>query len=51
MKKEKIWKKIKEKGKYIKQKWKEIAKKHNLEIEVFGIDSIPQFKFKKIIIF
>ena len=47
MKKEKTWKIIEEKGKYIKKKWKEIAKNHNLEIEIFGINSIPQFKFKK----
>ena len=47
MRKEKTWKKIEEKGKYIKKKWKEIAKNHNLEIEIFGINSIPQFKFKK----
>ena len=46
MKKGQIWKKIKIKGQYIKKKWMEIAKKNNLKIDVFGIDSIPQFKFK-----
>ena len=32
--------------KILKFKWQEIAKKNNIEIEIFGKDSIPQFKFK-----
>lgn len=46
MKSKKIFRNIKETGKKIKSKWLEIAKKNNVEIEVFGKDSIPQFKFK-----
>ena len=46
MKSKKIFRNIKEIGKKIKSKWLEIAKKNNVEIEVFGKDSIPQFKFK-----
>jgi len=47
MKKRETWKIIKNKGKYIVKNWKNIAKKNNLDIEISGIDSIPQFKFKK----
>ena len=27
--------------------WNKIAKKNNIEIEIFGLESIPQFKFLK----
>ena len=47
MKKKKTWKLIKSKGLYLKSKWRKISKKNNLDIEIFGLDSIPQFKFKK----
>ena len=30
----------------IKKNWSRIAKKNNIDIEIFGKDSIPQFKFK-----
>ena len=46
MKSKKIFSSIKKIGKEIKSKWIEIAKKNNIEIEIFGKDSIPQFKFK-----
>jgi len=47
MRKNKTWKKIKDKGHYIIKEWKKLAKKNNIEIETFGIESIPQFKFKE----
>ena len=46
MKSKNVFNQIKEIGKKIKSKWFEIAKKNNIEIEIFGKDSIPQFKFK-----
>ena len=46
MKSKKVFEQIKKIGKTIKTKWFEIAKKNNIEIEIFGKDSIPQFKFK-----
>ena len=46
MKSKKIFSSIKKIGKEIKSKWIEIEKKNNIEIEIFGKDSIPQFKFK-----
>tara|TARA_Y100000389_G_scaffold191064_1_gene216630 strand:- start:221 stop:1525 length:1305 start_codon:yes stop_codon:yes gene_type:complete len=42
----KPWKKIKKMGIYIKKRWVDIAKKNNIEIEVFGLDALPGFKFK-----
>ena len=42
----KIFSQIKKIGKDIKSRWLKYAKKNNIEIEVFGKDSIPQFKFK-----
>jgi glutamate-1-semialdehyde aminotransferase len=42
----KPWKKIKKMGIYIKKRWLDIAKKNNIEIEVFGLDALPGFKFK-----
>ena len=47
MKKKGIFEFVKNTGKDIKSKWQEIAKKNKIEIEIFGKDSIPQFKFKK----
>ena len=46
MKKKKVFKSIKKIGKNIKKNWSRIAKKNNIDIEIFGKDSIPQFKFK-----
>ncbi len=46
MKSKKIFRLIKKIGKDIKYRWLEIAQKNNIEIEIFGKDSIPQFKFK-----
>ena len=46
MKSKNVFKQIKDIGKKIKSKWSEIAKKNNVDIEIFGKDSIPQFKFK-----
>ncbi len=48
MKKKKIFLNIKKTGRDIKSKWLLYAKKNNIQIEVFGKDSIPQFKFKKL---
>ena len=42
----KPWKKIKKMGTYIKKRWLDIAEKNNIEIEVFGLDALPGFKFK-----
>jgi glutamate-1-semialdehyde 2,1-aminomutase len=47
MKKKGIFELVKNTGKDIKSKWQEIAIKNKIEIEIFGKDSIPQFKFKK----
>jgi len=47
MKKNKTWTKIRHKGKYIIDQWTRISKKNNINIKIFGIDSIPQFKFEK----
>ena len=47
MRKKKIFSQIKKIGKDIKSRWLKSAKKNNIEIEVFGKDSIPQFKFKE----
>ena len=47
MKKNKTYLTIKKIGLFIKKSWAKLAKRNNIEIEIFGIDSIPQFKFKK----
>ena len=46
MKKRQVFKSIKKIGKNIKKNWSRIAKENNIDIEIFGKDSIPQFKFK-----
>ena len=46
MKKKQVFKSIKKIGRDIKKNWSRIAKKNNIDIEIFGKDSIPQFKFK-----
>tara|TARA_B110000967_G_scaffold50952_1_gene52063 strand:- start:268 stop:1569 length:1302 start_codon:yes stop_codon:yes gene_type:complete len=45
MKEKKVFESVIKIGKNIKLKWYEIAKKHSIEIKIFGKDSIPQFKF------
>ena len=42
----KPWKKINKIGNYIKRKWTELARINNIEIEVFGLDAMPGFRFK-----
>jgi glutamate-1-semialdehyde 2,1-aminomutase len=42
------WKIISSKGKYIKKKWLEISKLNDVPIEVFGLDAMPSFRFKKL---
>lgn len=46
MNKNKSWKKIKQKGKYIKNKWSTLAKKNNLNFTIFGLDALPGFTIK-----
>ena len=41
----KPWKEINRIGKYVKKNWLKIAKKNKIEIEVFGLDAMPGFKF------
>jgi len=46
MEKESSWKKIPKVGRKIKEDWKRLAKKHDLSIDLFGIDSLPSFSFR-----
>ncbi len=46
MKKTKSWIKITKLGKLIKKKWKLLAKRNHLDIDIMGLDQIPLFKFK-----
>ncbi|MDC3126706.1 aminotransferase class III-fold pyridoxal phosphate-dependent enzyme [Candidatus Pelagibacter sp.] len=47
MKRIKSWNRTSLMGKFIKKKWKEISKKHSIDIIINeGIDSIPSFDFK-----
>ena len=43
MEKEKSWDKISKLGKLIKKQWLELSKKHEISLEVFGLDAIPLF--------
>lgn len=43
MNKLRSWEKISKKGKIIKKKWREIAKKYEIDLKIRGISSIPQF--------
>ena len=45
MKKIKSWKKISNTGRKIKKAWKLLSKKHDLKIEIKGIDPMPTFDF------
>ncbi|MDC0417219.1 aminotransferase class III-fold pyridoxal phosphate-dependent enzyme [Candidatus Pelagibacter sp.] len=47
MRKKKSYKYITKMGRYIKKSWLKLAKKNHLEIEISGIDALPNFKFKK----
>ena len=46
MEKESSWKKIPRLGRKIKEDWEKLAKKHDLSIDLFGIDSLPSFGFR-----
>ena len=46
MEREESWKYITEKGNYIVNKWKEIAKKYDLKISTWGIPALSGFSFK-----
>lgn len=46
MEKNKTWNFINDTGLKIKNKWLYLAKKYQLNIEIFGINSLPSFKFK-----
>ena len=45
MRRDKTYLKIKKIGKDVKKIWEYLAKKHNLKIKIFGLDSIPCFQF------
>ncbi len=46
MKKLKVQSYLIQKGKKIKKNWLKIANDNNIDIEIYGIDSMPSFKFK-----
>tara|TARA_Y100001968_G_C19446890_1_gene765885 strand:+ start:1734 stop:3773 length:2040 start_codon:yes stop_codon:yes gene_type:complete len=46
MEKLKSWELITQKGKRIKDEWKRIAKKNDLDIDITGISPLPVFNFK-----
>ena len=46
MEKTQSWKIITKKGKYIKNCWIELAKKNNINLDVWGIDALPGFTIK-----
>jgi glutamate-1-semialdehyde aminotransferase len=46
MKKIKSWETVGKTGRLIKKKWKEISKSNGIDLEVKGLDSIPNFTFK-----
>ena len=45
MKREKSWEKITDVGKKISKIWKKLAKKHNLQISIFGLSALINMKF------
>ena len=47
IKKKKSWLIIKKKGQFIKKEIKKISSKHNLHVEVTGIDAMPKIQFNK----
>tara|TARA_E500000178_G_scaffold347426_1_gene400718 strand:- start:1926 stop:3965 length:2040 start_codon:yes stop_codon:yes gene_type:complete len=46
MYKTKSWKKICQKGKYIKKQWSRLLKKNHLKFKIFGLDALPGFTIK-----
>ena len=46
MERTKSWDYITKLGKFIKKKWKSLAKKHKLNIKITGIDALCAFTFK-----
>ena len=46
MEKLKSWEIISKIGIKIKKRWQDLAKKHKIEINTFGLDPIPSFSFK-----
>ena len=46
MERTKSWEYITSLGKYIKRKWRSLAKKHKLNIKITGIDALCTFTFK-----
>ena len=44
MKRKNFFKTIVENGKYIKKKWRELAKKNKLKIKVYGLDTLPRYE-------
>ena len=42
-----VFKKIKNNGKFIKSFWLDLSKKYNVPIKVMGTDAIPSFEFYK----
>jgi len=46
MKKISSWKIITNKGRFIKQSWNMIFKRHGFDVEISGLDALPVFKFK-----
>tara|TARA_B100000989_G_scaffold124046_1_gene91730 strand:+ start:9884 stop:11938 length:2055 start_codon:yes stop_codon:yes gene_type:complete len=46
MERERSWEYISELGKYIKDSWKDIAKRNELDIDIFGLSSITKYTLK-----
>ncbi len=47
MERTKSYEKVIANGKYINQKWKDLANKYQIDIDISGIESITSFSFKK----
>lgn len=45
IKRKKTWNTINQTGLLIKKKWREISNKNNIDISIYGLNSIPKFKF------
>ena len=45
MKEKKSWDIITKKGKEIKERWKEISDKYELDMKIFGLDAVAKFLF------
>ena len=46
MEKTKSWKKLVQKGRYIKKKWAYLFKKNKINYSIFGLDALPGFSIK-----